>query len=210
MNVVVKYLLSFSVASIFVLLGYNNTEIKVAEEYKPPILEEVSVDKLYVPEPEVIEVDTDQVHCLATNIYHEARGESFSGKIAVANVVLNRVESKKYPNTICDVVYQAVYSEWWLETHQRLVPVRNKCQFSWFCDGKSDAIHLTDSRGRTIKANLQAWEESLAVALDAVRGQLDDTIEGATHYHAHYVNPEWTNAMLLVDTIDNHIFYKTY
>lgn len=212
MNVLFKLIASITVSVILVFLGYQNAEQTIS---KTPALaehrlEEIQVLKTPLEEPLVPEVDIDQVHCLATNIYHEARGESLEGKVAVANVVINRVKSPKYPDQICDVVYQAVYSTWWWEHHQRKVPVRNRCQFSWFCDGKSDDVRLTDSRGNVIKANLSAWEDSLAVALEAVKGDLLDITEGATHYHANYVQPEWSFVLVQVDTIDNHTFYRTY
>jgi len=70
--------------------------------------------------------------CLALNIYHEARNQPVAGQIAVSEVVLNRVADSKYPNTICEVVYQAKYKK------GSNLPIRNQCQFSWYCDGKSD------------------------------------------------------------------------
>ena len=73
--------------------------------------------------------------CLAKNIYFEAGNQPLAGKVAVAQVVLNRMEHSAYPKDICGVVYQAKWKENWKGT---MLPVRNQCQFSWFCDGKSD------------------------------------------------------------------------
>ena len=76
-------------------------------------------------------IDGEQFKCMVLNLYHEARSESNEGMIAVGHVTLNRVRSKNFPNTICNVVRQAVY-------HKNGVPKKNLCQFSWWCDGKSD------------------------------------------------------------------------
>ena len=82
--------------------------------------------------------------CLAQNIYFESANQSFAGRVAVANVVLNRVEDAQFPDTICGVVYQAEMEENW---KGNLLPVLHRCQFSWYCDGKGDLpvsyTHLT-------------------------------------------------------------------
>lgn len=129
------------------------------------------------------------LQCLALNIYHEARSESLAGQYAVADVVLNRVESRDYPNTICGVVYQA---KMW-EGH----PIRDKCQFSWYCDGKSDTPQETD-----------AWYRSLMIAVNIVhQGKFRGLTEGATHYHTNYVNPRWNKSMDFIGRIGDHLFY---
>ena len=69
--------------------------------------------------------------CLALNIYFEARNQPTSGQIAVAEVTLNRVASRNYPNTVCGVVHQGPISSWWKKKHNKIVPVRNRCQFSY-------------------------------------------------------------------------------
>ena len=84
-----------------------------------------------------------EVYCLAANSYFEARGESFDGKIAVAQVVMNRIKTKKYPSSVCKVVTQGPIRESWktrkntsLPKEERVYyPIKNNCQFSWFCDG---------------------------------------------------------------------------
>lgn len=145
--------------------------------------------------------------CLATNIYHEARGESTVGKIAVGLVVLNRVENREWPDSICEVVYEGPKRESW-ETKQNLslsdndriyYPVKNKCQFSWYCDGLSDDINY----------NTHEWAVSLQVSekllsTDKFKGLL----EGATHYHTINVIPTWRLKMTLITRIDNHLFYR--
>ena len=78
--------------------------------------------------------------CLALNVYHEAKNQSFIGQVAVAQVVMNRVRDTRYPNTVCDVVKQGATYKWKPD-----FPIKNRCQFSWYCDGKSDSINITPS-----------------------------------------------------------------
>lgn len=163
----------------------------------------------HTKQPALPEIDVEQMHCLAKNIYFEARGETTQGKVGVANVVMNRVEHWHYPNTICGVVYQAKLSQWWLDHNGREVPVRNMCQFSWYCDGKSDELVLTDSNGVVIKAHLEAWEESIEIAKMAITGQLFDITNGATHYYnPELANPLWAVHYEETATIDSHCFHK--
>jgi len=129
-----------------------------------------------------------ELKCLATAIYFEARGEPEDGQLAVAQVVLNRVKNPAYPNTICGVVYQNKTK-------------RNRCQFSFACDGRADRI--------TDKA---AWEHAEALAKKSVEEQSTTFIEevgSATHYHATYVRPRWAGRMTETDKIGRHIFYNT-
>jgi N-acetylmuramoyl-L-alanine amidase len=130
--------------------------------------------------------------CLALNVYHEAKNQSFMGPVAVAQVVMNRVKDERYPNTVCDVVKQA-------ETYKYkpTIPIKNKCQFSWYCDGKSDKPEEP-----------KAWRDAMHVANGVYNGHIGDFVEGATHYHAYYVNPSWAKVKKYVLRIDDHIFYK--
>jgi len=139
----------------------------------------------------------EETECLATNIYFEARGESYEGQKAVAFVTLNRVDSNKFPNDICSVVYQAKHSDWWAEHKDRLVPIRNKCQFSWYCDGKSDRIR-----------NSSDYQRLYTLAAEVITGRHEDNTEGALWYHANYVRPDWRLAYAKTVDIDDHIFYK--
>ncbi len=133
--------------------------------------------------------------CLAQNIYFEAGNQPLAGKIAVANVTLNRVEDLQFPENICDVVYQSkAYYESWTGTK---VPVRGMCQFSWYCDGKSD--EPKDS---------QTWVESIRIADMVLNQKTVDITSGALWYHADYVYPYWADHLTRVITIENHIFYK--
>lgn len=141
----------------------------------------------------------DDIRCLALNIYYESRNESLAGQVAVADVTMNRVYDTRYPSSICGVVKQAVLSEWHLE-RGRIVPVRHKCQFSWYCDGKSDEPNEGDS-----------WERSKLIATNfLVYGEYRGITEGSTHYHATYVSPNWIHdrGMDMVGSIGEHIFYR--
>ena len=134
----------------------------------------------------------EAIVCLALNVYHEAKNQSLSGQIAVAEVVMNRVDDPRYPNNVCDVVKQGLTYKW-----KPSVPIRNQCQFSWYCDGKSDVAKEKD-----------AWQESVSVAKGVYYGYLDAYLEGATHYHAYYVNPSWAETKTYITRIDDHIFYR--
>ena len=129
-----------------------------------------------------------EVKCLATAIYFEARGEPEKGRIAVAQVVLNRLKNPAYPDTICGVVYQNKNK-------------RNRCQFSFACDGISDRIR-----------DKAAWAEAQALArrvLNDERTLYLASVGAATHYHATYVRPRWARSMNKMEKIGRHIFYKT-
>ena len=130
--------------------------------------------------------------CLALNVYHESKNQSFIGQVAVAQVVMNRVKDSRYPNNVCDVVKQGLTYKW-----KPTLPIKNKCQFSWYCDGKSDKAR-----------EKKAWDVALKVAKGVYYGNLDDFVEGATHYHAYYVNPSWAETKTYITRIDDHIFYR--
>ena len=135
--------------------------------------------------------------CLQQNIYFEARNQSTEGKVAVAWVTLNRMESKRYPDTICGVVKQG-------HKDSKGNLIRHKCQFSWYCDGKSDKISSNVIEQR-------AWEDaglvSEVVLLDWARGKASPVKE-ATMYHAEYVDPFWSSSYDVVAKVDSHIFYQ--
>ena len=131
--------------------------------------------------------------CMAVNIYHEAGNQSMIGQMAVGQVVLNRVEDSRFPDTVCEVVKQAV-------TYKKSdKPIRWKCQFTWYCDGKKDEPDF-DSR---------TWRLALAHASILITNRIVfDVTEGATHYHATYVRPEWAKTKTRTTRIDRHIFYR--
>ena len=123
-----------------------------------------------------------EVECLARNIYFEAGGEPRAGKIAVAEVTMNRVKSKQFPKTVCAVVHQK---------H------KNICQFSWVCEGK-----------RSIR-NSSAWRESRRIAESILISKKRYGIIGnAKYFHASYMTPKWADESRVIAQIGNHIFYR--
>ena len=135
--------------------------------------------------------------CLALNTYHEAKNQSMIGQIATAQVVMNRVMDDRYPNTVCEVVKQGPTRPSWKDPNKR-IPVKHKCQFSWYCDGKSD-----------IPKNEKAWKKAQDYAYLVLYNRINlDVTEGATHYHADYVYPEWRKSKQKIVQIGTHIFYK--
>ena len=146
--------------------------------------------------------------CLAQNIYFESANQPFAGRVAVANVAVNRSKDAQFPSTICDVVYQAKLRENW---KGNMVPIRNKCQFSWYCDGKIDALYLTNAKGEVIKGNMQAWTDSLQIAEDSIRGNITDITLGATHYfNPDLADPYWAYHYTKLTEIESHDFYIHY
>ena len=135
--------------------------------------------------PEVFSEREQQ--CLTAGIYFEARGEPVRGQAAVAQVILNRVRNPAYPNSICGVVYQ---NENW----------RNRCQFSFACDGIKDRV-----------ASRKHWEMAKEVAMAVTAGRIWlEEVGSSTHYHATYVHPRWAKFMERTKKIGQHVFYRTY
>ena len=131
--------------------------------------------------------------CLALNTYHEAKNQSMIGQVATAQVVMNRVADSRYPNTVCEVVKQGP------KYKGSDVPVRHKCQFSWFCDGKSDEP----------RKDSKEWRMAQEYARIVLSGRIVlDVTEGATHYHATYVKPAWAKTKTRTTRIESHIFYR--
>lgn len=130
-------------------------------------------------------------HCLALNLYHEARGVSQEDQLAVAHTTLNRVASEHFPDTVCGVITQAKRKDGKI--------VRHKCQFSWYCDGRSDK-----------PKDAEAWERAKRIADLAVRwyDAGEDLSEGATFYHANWTRPYWVDAFERTVQLDGHTFYK--
>jgi hypothetical protein len=123
--------------------------------------------------------------CLAEAVYFEARGEAVRGQIAVAQVVLNRAFSGKYPETVCGVVYQ--------NKHRHLA-----CQFTFACDNNKDVIREPDM-----------WERARKIAKAMLDGQLWlPEVDKSTHYHAYWVRPSWVNEMKKMYKTGVHTFYR--
>ena len=126
-----------------------------------------------------------ETRCLAEAVYFEARSEPEAGQAAVAQVVLNRVQSGLYPASVCGVVYQNRH-------HYR------GCQFSFACEGRS--LRITEG---------DAWEQAVRVAKEVMVGRTYISDVGrSTHYHANYVHPRWARALRKMDVIGRHIFYR--
>ena len=137
-------------------------------------------------------------YCLAQNIYFEAGNQPFSGKVAVANVTMNRVDDLQFPNEICDVVYQT--KEWRTSWTGEQIPVRGQCQFSWFCDGKSDSPKVGASQAFNLcymLAELRLNNSDMSILPNDVYW-----------YHNDSVRPYWASAYSPYATIGDHLFYS--
>ncbi len=128
-----------------------------------------------------------EVECLARNVYHEARGEPKAGKYAVAEVTLNRVSSKYYPNKVCDVVYQ----QNWDRLRKRYVSA-----FSW------TELYTMEDR------DSKAWREAVTIAQDVYTNGPTGKLEGVHNYHAKNVRPSWARKKQRVAAIGRHYFYR--
>ena len=144
---------------------------------------------------DVNDVVQTELMCLSKNIYFEAGTESDAGKIAVALVTMNRVADSRWPDTICGVITQGPT---WRTKDGKEFPVRHRCQFSWYCDGKPDDPY----QGLN-------WAKSQRIAEQVYfTDRYDGLVENATHYHADYVSPRWAPFLEEVVRIDTHIFYR--
>jgi len=132
-------------------------------------------------------VSRQEMLCLALNDYWEARGESTRGRVAVAQVVLNRARDPRFPNSICGVVTQNPSGK------------TGSCQFSWYCDGRSD--HPT---------NAAAWRQSvlLAKSLLTRNNAISDLTHGALWYHNRDVDPGWAGRLAFATRVGDHYFYR--
>lgn len=170
--------------------------LTTAEASSENIVDDVLVNTVFVPRarssaprrPETRymtgETLAEQVHCLALNIYFEARSETYRGRKAVAAVTINRLQSARFPKTICEVVRQGGDES------------LHRCQFSWWCDGRSDQPR--DAR---------SWRSALRLAESVLRHGINDPTQGALWYHADYVQPVWRREKRRVAVIGRHIFY---
>ena len=139
----------------------------------------------------------EHIQCLAVNMYHEARNQGTAGRLAVSAVVMNRVNDRRFPNSVCEVVLQSQMKKSWKTGLP--VPIKNKCQFSWYCDGKSDEVKDKKSYKKILDfARLMMHNDIRFV----------DITDGATHYHADYVSPSWAKTKTRTTEIGDHIFYR--
>ena len=165
------------------------TSVAIATPTKEPEVEIVKVPVVQVIEKEVVvkepvylnRHDKQQIRCMAENTYFEAGHEPTKGKIAVNNVVLNRVKDKRFPKTPCAVIEQRT---------------KRVCQFSWKCEG-----------GKRI-ADMSAYRKATKIAEDVYLGNYGDVTKGAKFYHADYVSPSWGRVFNRTTKIGAHIFYR--
>jgi N-acetylmuramoyl-L-alanine amidase len=135
-----------------------------------------------------IVVSKDELVCLALNDYWEARSESLAGRIAVARVVLNRAMDSRWSSNLCDIIKQTT----WQGENKR-------CQFSWYCEGKTDAMAEPDQ-----------WRLSLKIAVAVLQKDcaIPDPTGGALWYHADFTRPAWAVGYESTTIIGNHVFYR--
>ena len=122
--------------------------------------------------------------CMTEALYFEARGESTEGQFAVAEVILNRAESRRFPDTVCKVINQGTGR-------------KHRCQFSYTCDGLLET--MDDQR---------AYQRMGKIAHIMLNGGPRDLTDGATYYHAKYVNPSWARSFTRTATVGKHHFYR--
>ena len=170
-------------------------------------------NKYIIPEPSEeklesdIKFDVKEARCLAENVYHEARNQGTAGWLAVASVTMNRVIDNRFPNTICEVVFQAETKESWktkskkdiLASERIFNPIHYRCQFSWYCDGKSDDIN-----------NVSVYMEIMQFSRLLLTSEtvMFDITDGATFYHADSITPSWAKSKIKTIEIGDHIFYR--
>jgi len=152
-------------------------------------------------------VDVDKAVCLAQNMYYEARNQGSAGILAVTAVVFNRVRDSRFPNTICGVIKQGPTRESWKTRKIKILPpkerkyypVKNRCQFSWYCDGLSDK-----------PKDLETYERFLNYAIGWLHSTIPfiDITDGALFYHADSVTPGWAKTKQKTVEIQDHIFYR--
>ena len=173
---IVKIILSIVGISLVGLITYEGINYKLAQ------LKAAEVQN----SPVTAEMRDKQLDCLAKNIYHEAKGEPFEGKVAVAQVTLNRAASGQFPSDICKVVYQ-----------KNVVYEKVLCQFSWYCDQATMAK----------PKNTAAYKESQIVARQVLLEEFRlPSLKHALYFHATHINPGWKREK--VATIGGHVFYK--
>ena len=157
--------------------------LKLFKLRKEPEPVEVSYSKAWLdgqPKP----TGDENWKCLAEALYFEARGESVRGQFAVAEVILNRVESERFPDSLCGVIRQGTGKKY-------------QCQFTYTCDGHKEVIH-----------EKKAYERVAKVARASIDGVAKQLTSGATHYHTKAVRPSWARVYKETARIGVHIFYR--
>jgi len=133
----------------------------------------------------VVHLSVADFECLAQAIYFEAGNEIPTGQRAVGDVIINRLNDPRFPKTVCDII------------HDGAGVGIGHCQFSWFCDGRSDKT-VDEIR----------WQMATQAATEVLSGEYPDWTKGALYFHAKSVRPPWRKRLLLTNVIGNHIFYR--
>ena len=210
-NLIPKWLVGF--AFLYVILQIITLELPERDrgDEMPRLFSQGSIENIVLQNETIYSVDINKykmphedatkqenIVCLAKNAYFEARNQSVLSQIAVSQVVMNRVQSPDFPNTVCGVVYEAQLSKWYKEKMDKEVPLKHKCQFSWYCDGKADII-----------TDVQSYKIALAVAHQVLsKYTMHDVTDGALFYHAYYVKPRWAREKIKTVVHEDHIFYR--
>ena len=190
-----KKLFTAVVLILFSVLPLGSAKVVSQSSYDELIIDKKNI-WTYRTYESVMENRKKQLTCLAKNIYFEARNEPFAGQFAVALVTLNRVSDTTFPDTICKVVYQGIHTA-------DGFPKRDRCQFSWYCDGASDEVRNLVAFNTTQKiANLAMLQYS------KLKSEGLDYTEGAIYYHTYEISPRWSNSFPKVGRIGDHIFYR--
>jgi len=161
--------------------------VATPRKVKKTALPEISEPKLIRYDPSFVDTAPTasgdaQWQCLTNALYHEARGETIKGQFAVAEVILNRVDSPAYPRSVCGVVNQGG---------------GGGCQFSFTCDGKSDRVN-----------EKAAWTRAGKIARLMLDGAPRALTQGATHFHTVGVRPSWSRSFARTAAIGAHLFYR--
>ena len=201
-----KFLIAFVMAVVVITypvkIVIQNADLNAARgiPFVQKHIEQIPVEqipKTFLPpigivSPNILE-ENKQIACLAKNIYFEAAVESTAGKLAVAHVTHNRVSSHHYPDSYCKVIYEGKH-------FASGFPKRDRCQFSWYCDGRHDSPYPGPTWNKV---------QDLASYYYANANDLRDITDGATHYHADYIDsPRWAKYKKKTVKIDTHIFYR--
>ena len=201
-----KFLIAFVMAVVVITypvkIVIQNADLNAARgiPFVQKHIEQIPVEqipKTFLPpigivSPNILE-ENKQIACLAKNIYFEAAVESTAGKLAVAHVTHNRVSSHHYPDSYCKVVYEGKH-------FASGFPKRDRCQFSWYCDGRHDSPYPGPTWNKV---------QDLANYYYKNAEDLRDITDGATYYHADYIDdPRWAKYKKKTVKIDTHIFYR--
>lgn len=169
------------------IIGQYTSMAPIADEIVDDIIADsiitnaIKNDAADVSFPTAENLELTELKCLTQTIYYEARGEGHAGKVAVGNVVMNRVQSKKFPNSICKVM------------HQRY---RGRCQFSFVCDNSMAK-----------KTNPRQWYEAKSIAQKLIQQELNDYSNGGLFFHANYAKIKIPQRRYTAK-IGHHYFYR--